>query len=189
MRKDIKIIIGSKSPRRQQLIGGLGLDFEVRTKEVEEIYPSHLNAFEVAEYLSKLKASVLLDTLTDKEILLTSDTTVIIGGKVLGKPKDLAEAKTMIHSLSNKSHDVVTGVCLSSVQKQISFSVSTTVFFNQLSDEEVDYYVNKYQPLDKAGAYGIQEWIGQIGVKKIEGSYYNVVGLPIAKVWEELKKF
>ncbi|SFT74089.1 septum formation protein [Lishizhenia tianjinensis] len=189
MRNNIKIIIGSKSPRRQQLISGLGLDFEVRTKEVEEIYPKDLPAHEVAEFLSKLKSTPLLETLQDGEVLLTSDTTVIINNTVLGKPKDLNEAKAMIASLSNNNHEVVTGVCLSSKDKQISFSVSTRVFFNELTEEEINYYVEKFQPLDKAGAYGIQEWIGQIGVQKIEGSYYNVVGLPIARVWAELKKF
>lgn len=189
MRENIKIIIGSKSPRRQQLISGLGLDFEVRTKEVEEIYPENLPAHEVAEFLSKLKSSPLLETLGENEVLLTSDTTVIINDTVLGKPKDLEEAKTMIASLSNNDHEVVTGVCLSSKEKQVSFSVSTRVFFNALSQEEINYYVEKFHPLDKAGAYGIQEWIGQIGVQKIEGSYYNVVGLPIARVWAELKNF
>ncbi|MDX1446141.1 Maf family nucleotide pyrophosphatase [Lishizhenia sp.] len=189
MRNNIKIIIGSKSPRRQQLISGLGLDFEVRTKEVEEIYPEDLPAHEVAEFLSKLKSAPLLDTLKEGEVLLTSDTTVIINNTVLGKPKDLEEAKAMIASLSNNDHEVVTGVCLSSKEKQVSFCVSTRVFFNALSQEEIDYYVEKFQPLDKAGAYGIQEWIGQIGVQKIEGSYYNVVGLPIARVWAELKNF
>lgn len=189
MLENIKIIIGSKSPRRQQLIGGLGLAFEVRTKEVEEVYPDDLPAHKVAEFLSKLKATPLLDTLQESEVLLTSDTTVIIENTVLGKPKDLEEAKAMIRSLSGKDHEVVTGVCLSSKDKQVVFSVSTKVSFKSLSEVEINYYVEKFKPLDKAGAYGIQEWIGQIGVQKIEGSYYNVVGLPIARVWDELKKF
>lgn len=186
---DFKIILGSKSPRRQQLIAGLGLDFEIRTKEIEEVYPENLTATEVAGYLSKLKAQPLLSTLKEKEILLTSDTTVLLNNTVLGKPSSLEEAQKMIEQLSGKQHAVITGVSLHSKAKAITFSVATKVFFKELSKEEIKYYVTTFKPLDKAGAYGIQEWIGQIGVEKIEGSYYNVVGLPVERVWEELKKF
>ena len=186
---DFKIILGSKSPRRQQLIAGLGLDFEIRTQEIEETYPKNHAPNRVAEYLSQLKAEPLLKTLSKKEILLTSDTTVVLDKQVLGKPKDLQEATKMISALSGKQHAVITGVALNSTDKSICFSVTTNVFFKQLSKEEIDYYVNTFKPLDKAGAYGIQEWIGQVGVEKIEGSYYNVVGLPVERVWEELKKF
>ncbi|MGB0934230.1 MAG: Maf family nucleotide pyrophosphatase [Lishizhenia sp.] len=186
---DFKIILGSKSPRRQELISGLGLDFEIRTKEVEENYPENLAPTEVAQYLSKLKAQPLIETLNEKEVLLTSDTTVVLNNKVLGKPVSLKEAKDMIEQLSGKQHEVITGVSLHSTEKSKSFSISTKVFFKHLTRQEIEYYVSNFKPLDKAGAYGIQEWIGQIGVEKIEGSYYNVVGLPVESVWEELKTF
>lgn len=186
---DFKIILGSKSPRRQELIAGLGLNFEIRTKEVEEIYPEDIEPTKVAIYLSKLKAQPLVQSLSKNEILLTSDTTVILENKVLGKPNTLEEAKTMIEALSGKKHQVITGVSLISNNKSVVFSVTTNVFFKALSKEEIEYYVSHFKPLDKAGAYGIQEWIGQVGVEKIEGSYYNVVGLPVERVWDELKKF
>lgn len=186
---NFKIVLGSKSPRRQQLIAGLGLDFEIRTKEVEEIYPKDIEPTKVATYLSELKAQPLVQSLLKNEILLTSDTTVILENKVLGKPNTLEEAKTMIEALSGKQHQVITGVSLNSIDKSVCFAVTTNVFFKALTKEEIAYYVSHFKPLDKAGAYGIQEWIGQIGVEKIEGSYYNVVGLPVERVWEELKKF
>lgn len=181
-----KVVLASKSPRRQELIKNLGLDFDIRTKEVEEIYPSSLLPSEVPSFLAKLKAQPLIDTLVQNEVLLTSDTVVILENKVLGKPNDLEHAKQMIRNLSGKSHEVVTGVHLESQKHSVTFTVSTQVFLKELNEEEVEYYVENYKPLDKAGAYGIQEWIGQIGVEKIEGSYYNVVGLPVARVWKEL---
>lgn len=186
---DFKIILGSKSPRRQSLIAELGLAYEIRTKEVVENYDQNLPAKKVAEYLSKLKAEPLRDSLQPKEILLTSDTTVVLNNTVLGKPCTLNEAKEMLHALSGKVHEVVTGVCLQSLEKSTSFSVTTKVHFKNVTDAEIEYYVEKYKPLDKAGAYGIQEWIGQVGVEKIEGSYYNVVGLPVETVWDVLKTF
>lgn len=181
-----KLILASKSPRRQELIKNLGINFEIRTKELEEVYPESLKAHEVPKFLAELKSQPLVETIQDNEVLLTSDTVVILGDKVLGKPKDLEEAKSMLRNLSGKTHEVVTGVHLRSNTKQITFSVNTAVFLKNITEEEINYYVENYKPLDKAGAYGIQEWIGQIAVEKIEGSYYNVVGLPVARLWKEL---
>ncbi len=144
---------------------------------------------EVAEYLSRKKATAGLDELKDKELLITSDTTVLLGKKILNKASNTREAKEMLKMLSGRKHKVVTGVCLSSKEKAISFSVTTKVYFKKLKEEEIDYYIEHYKPFDKAGAYGIQEWIGMIGVKKIKGSYFNVMGLPLKELYEELKKF
>jgi len=184
-----KIILGSKSPRRQELIKMLGLPYEIRVQDVEEVYPETIIISEVPEYLSKLKASPLIKDLKQGEALITSDTVVILEDTILGKPKDLAEAKEMLKSLSGKTHAVISGVAITTIDKQISFSHKTLVTFNQLTSEEIDSYVEECKPLDKAGAYGIQEWIGCIGVKKIEGSYLNVVGLPLADIRERLLEF
>ena len=186
--QDIRLYLASKSPRRKQLLTDMGLKFELKLKEVEEVFPATLAATDVAEYLAKLKASVFTD-LSQNELVITSDTTVVLGDKVLGKPKDRDEAMEMLHSMSGKSHEVVSGVCLKSKDKQSSFSVSTKVYFKELTEQEVAYYVDEYKPYDKAGAYGIQEWIGQIAIERIEGSFYNVVGLPTAELYAELKRF
>jgi septum formation protein len=184
---NFKLILGSKSPRRQALIKELGFPVEIRTKEVEEIYPDDLPSTEVPEYLAKLKAGPLIDSLSDDEILVTSDTIVLLDGKVVGKPKDESDAKKMIAKLSGSTHTVITGVCLTSQNEQHTFSSHTKVFFSELSQEEINHYVETYKPLDKAGSYGIQEWIGYIGVSKIEGCYYNVMGLPLHDLYRELK--
>ena len=184
----IKIVLASKSPRRQQLIKELGFDFEIRTKEVEEIYPPELNHYKVPEFLAALKAGPIAPTLTHNEVLLTSDTIVLSEGNILGKPKNEREATEMIQALSGKSHKVITGVQLKSLDKCISFSSITTVFFSNLTPDEISFYVDKYKPMDKAGSYGIQEWIGYIGISKIEGCYYNVMGLPIHDVYQSLKE-
>ncbi|MDG1331936.1 MAG: Maf family nucleotide pyrophosphatase [Crocinitomicaceae bacterium] len=184
---NFKLVLGSKSPRRQALIKELGFPVEIRTKEVEEIYPEDLPAAEVPEFLAKLKASPLLDSLAEDEILVTSDTIVVLNRKVIGKPTDADAAKRMIADLSGKTHTVITGVCLTSNNEQHTFSSKTKVFFSELTTEEINHYVDTFQPLDKAGSYGIQEWIGYIGVSKIEGCYYNVMGLPLHDLYRKIK--
>ena len=181
----IKIILASNSPRRKELLGGLGVDFEVKVlKGVDESYPESLLATDVAEYIAAEKAAAY--TVKDDELLITADTVVIVGRDILGKPADAADACGMLRELSGKTHQVVTGVCLTTSKEQRRFSVTTDVTFKQLSDAEINYYVDKYKPYDKAGAYGIQEWIGYIGVTALSGSYYNVMGFPVQRVYEEL---
>ncbi|WP_308242465.1 Maf-like protein [uncultured Prevotella sp.] len=181
----MKIILASNSPRRKELLGGLGVDFEVRVmKGVDEAYPDTLPAKDVAEYISREKASVY--DVADDELLITADTVVIVGDDILGKPKDADDAHRMLREISGRTHQVVTGVCLTTVKEQRSFSVVTDVTFKQLSDEEIDFYIRNHRPYDKAGAYGIQEWIGYIGVTGLNGSYYNVMGFPVQRVYEEL---
>lgn len=184
---NLKLVLGSKSPRRQTLIQELGFPVEIRIKEVEEIYPDDLPSHQVPEFLAKLKASPLKNTLSDEEILVTSDTIVLLDGEVVGKPADSDAAKEMLSRLSGNTHTVISGVCLTSNKKQHSFSSHTKVFFDTLSSEEINHYVDTFQPMDKAGSYGIQEWIGYIGVSKIEGCYYNVMGLPLHDLYRELK--
>lgn len=185
---DLKIILASKSPRRQGLIRDLGIPFEVRIHDVDEVYPDTLAAHEVPGYLARLKSTPLIDTLKEGEVLLTSDTVVIQDGIVLGKPKNAGEASEMLRSLSGNSHEVITGVSLVSRQKEIRFDNRTMVHFDSLTPEEIAYYIDRYQPYDKAGSYGIQEWIGYIGIRKIEGCYYNVMGLPVHQVYQTLKR-
>ena len=185
MKLSNKFILGSGSPRRQQLLREAGFDFAVQTIDYDEVFPEHLPAEEVAEYLAKEKNKAQRKTLHD-EIVLTADTVVIHQSKVLGKPKDSAEAIRTIRSLSDQTHKVVTGVCISDRSKKISFSVSTEVKFKPLRQEEVTHYVDLFRPMDKAGSYAIQEWIGLIGVEWIKGSFYNVVGLPVSEVYEVL---
>lgn len=181
----IKIILASNSPRRKELLSGLGVDFEVKVlKGVDESYPESLPTTDVAEYIAAEKAAAY--TVKDDELLITADTVVIVGRDILGKPADAADACGMLRELSGKTHQVVTGVCLTTSKEQRRFSVTTDVTFKQLSDAEINYYVDKYKPYDKAGAYGIQEWIGYIGVTALSGSYYNVMGFPVQRVYEEL---
>ena len=181
------IVLASKSPRRQALVKEMGFPFEVRIKEVEEKYPSDLQSEKVPIYLAELKSKPFSTSLNDNELLLTSDTVVILNDLILGKPKDKEDAQRMLRSLSGKSHKVVTGVCLTSNSHSISFSETTIVHFSDLTEREIDYYIDKYKPFDKAGAYGIQEWIGAIGIHKIEGCYYNVMGLPVNKIYSVLR--
>lgn len=184
-----QLVLASKSPRRKQLLESLGLHFDIQTKDIEEVYPSDLKGEEIPMYLSKLKASAFdKDNLKDK-ILITSDTVVWFNNQKLGKPKDRGQAIKTLQSLSNNSHEVISGVTLTSHDKQTSFSVTTKVYFGELSQEEIEYYVDTYKPFDKAGSYGIQEWIGMIGVNKIEGDYYNVVGLPVYQLKKHLIDF
>ena len=181
----MKIILASNSPRRKELLGGLGVDFVVRVmKGVDEAYPDTLPAKDVAEYISREKASVY--DVADDELLITADTVVIVGDDILGKPKDADDAHRMLREISGRTHQVVTGVCLTTAKEQRSFSVVTDVTFKQLSDEEIDFYIRNHRPYDKAGAYGIQEWIGYIGVTGMNGSYYNVMGFPVQRVYDEL---
>lgn len=183
-----KIILGSASPRRKQLVEQLGLQCEIRKKEVEEVFPKELSHYDVPEYLSKLKAEPLKKSIQRDEVLLTSDTVVIHNNQILEKPKDFQEAVKMLEQLSDSINEVVTGVYLYNPDHEKSFSVKTQVFFKKLTTEEIEYYINTYKPFDKAGAYGIQEWIGMIGVQKIEGCFYNVMGLPVNKLWEVLNE-
>jgi len=184
-----RLILASKSPRRQELLKGLGFDFEVRTKEIDEDYSDALVREEIPLYLSKKKAEAFRDELKANEILITSDTVVCLGDAVFNKPETPQEAVDMILSLRGKAHEVITGVCLTSVNNQSAFTDITTVTFSNLDRSEIEFYVDVYKPFDKAGAYGIQEWIGYAGIEKIDGSYFNVVGLPTQKLYVELKKF
>lgn len=196
MVENMKLVLASNSPRRQELLKGLGLSFSVRTlKGIPENYPKELTGEDIPIYISKEKAQHYLTTLADDELLITADTIVYLPptkeekGHVLGKPKDENEAKTMLHALSGRTHQVITGVTLTSNQKFKSFASTSLVTFSDLSEEEINYYVTHFHPLDKAGAYGIQEWIGYVGVTKLEGSFYNVMGLPIQKLYMELKRW
>lgn len=183
-------ILASNSPRRKELLTNVDLPFEVHTlPDVNESYPDELEHEKVAEFLARKKASSYLSELSDNMLLITADTIVLLHDKILGKPSDLSDAKRMLHELSGQTHRVITGVCLTSVEKQTSFSAFTNVTFDTLSDDEIDFYVEKYRPLDKAGAYGVQEWIGCVAVKHIEGSYYNIMGLPIHRLYRELEIF
>lgn len=184
------IILASNSPRRQELLAGLDLDFEVRVKPcINESYPNHLPVDEVAQYISKKKADAYINELAERDLLITADTIVILGNEIMGKPRDEVDAYRMLHALSGQSHQVMTGVTLCTKNMQNTFGVSTKVTFKCLSDEEINYYIHTYHPMDKAGAYGIQEWIGYVGVTGLEGSYFNVMGLPVQRIWQELAKF
>ena len=187
--KDYRLILASASPRRRELLAACDLEFTLAEKfECEECYPADLATDKVAEYLSQLKSSAYPHALGEKDILLTADTVVILGDKILGKPHSEEEAVEMISSLSGATHKVVTGVTLRTAKQTISFSAESLVSFRTLDAEEVRYYVEKYRPLDKAGAYGIQEWIGYIGIEGIEGSFYNVMGLPVQRLYTILKE-
>lgn len=188
--KKYEILLASNSPRRRELLAGLDIGYRVTAlPEVDESYPNTLSGEEIPLYISQEKAAVYHRFMKDNTLLITADTIVWLDGKVYGKPRDIADAKAMLQALSGKTHTVITGVTLTSLQKQISFAVSTEVTFTALGDDEIDYYVETYRPLDKAGAYGVQEWIGYIGVTGLKGSYYNVMGLPIQRLYTELKKF
>ena len=179
--KNYRLILASASPRRRELLAACDIDFVLAEKfECEESFPADLEADKVAEYLSQLKSEAYPQTLKEGDILLTADTVVIAGGEILGKPKDRADAERMLQTLSGATHKVVTGVTLRTTTQRISFSAESLVTFRLLENEEIAYYIEKYRPMDKAGAYGIQEWIGYVGIERIEGSFYNVMGLPPA---------
>ena len=188
--KDYKIILASNSPRRKELLAGIDVQFEVRViQDIDESYPSDLPTKDIAEYISHKKAAVYQQQMAPDELIITADTIVVLGNEVMGKPHDEADARRMLRELSGQTHQVITGVTLTTIQKQVSFSVETDVTFKQLSDSEIDYYVSHYKPFDKAGAYGIQEWIGHIGVTALQGSYINVMGLPVQRIYEALRRF
>lgn len=187
--KDFKLILASGSPRRQQFFNDLDLDFEIRLKEIEEVFPDTLQGVEITNYLAELKAKAFENEIASNEILVTSDTIVWLNNKALGKPKDYNDAFEILKCLSNTTHEVITSVCFKTSDKTETIHDVTKVSFTTLSDDEIRYYLDHYKPFDKAGAYGIQEWIGLIGITKIEGSYTNVVGLPTEKVYQYLSKF
>lgn len=185
--KKLKIILASASPRRKELLEGLDLDFEVKViKGVSESYPESLRAEEVPQYISREKAAAY--QVADDELLLTADTVVVVDNTILGKPHDADDARRMLRLVSGRTHQVVTGVTLTTTKAQKTFGVTTDVTFRQLTDDEINYYISHYRPFDKAGAYGIQEWIGYIGVTSIHGSYYNVMGLPVQRIYQEIMK-
>lgn len=187
---DYKIVLASNSPRRKELLGGLGVSFEVRTlQDIDESYPDTLKGEDIPKFISGKKAEAYLKTMADDELIITADTIVYDNEQVLGKPKDAEDAKRMLRQLSGHAHEVITGVSIVTKQKTVQFASTSKVFFADLSDDEIDYYVARYKPFDKAGAYGIQEWIGFVGVTRIEGSYFNVMGLPIQRLYTELKNF
>ncbi|MEJ8802313.1 Maf family nucleotide pyrophosphatase [Pontibacter sp. H249] len=176
------LLLASNSPRRRELLTGLGLNYSVRVKDVHEEFPADLKRAEVAEYLASHKADAYKEELQE-EVLITADTIVCLGDKVLNKPQSHHEAAEMLRSLSGTTHEVITGVCLLSKERKTVFHDITKVYFKELTQAEIDFYINRYKPFDKAGAYGIQEWIGMIGIERIEGSYFNVVGLPVQKLY------
>ena len=188
--KNYRLILASQSPRRRQLLSDAGLEFTLADRfECDESFPQDMPAEDVAEYLSRLKSDAYPEPLAEGDILLTADTVVIANNRVLGKPSDRAEAIEMISLLSGCDHEVITGCTLRTATRQRSFSVSSKVHFRALDREEIEYYVDCYRPFDKAGAYGIQEWIGYVGIESIEGSFYNVMGLPVQRLCRELEYF
>ena len=188
--ENYKIILASNSPRRKELLAGIDVDFEVRViQDIDESYPADIPTKDIAEYISRKKAAVYQTRMADDELIITADTIVVLDSEVMGKPHDEADASRMLHELSGRTHQVITGVTLTTTTRQQSFSVETDVTFKTLSDEEINYYVQRYKPFDKAGAYGIQEWIGHIGVTGLQGSYFNVMGLPVQRIYEALRQF
>ncbi len=187
--KKYKLVLASKSPRRQQLLRNLGLEFDIRPADMEEYYPEELGMTAIPMYVAQMKAEFLKETLSENELLITADTIVWKDDKVLGKPKSREEAVEMLKGLSGSQHQVITGMHLQSATKKVSFHAVTEVWFDELTDDEINFYVDQYKPFDKAGGYGIQEWIGYVGVNKIEGSFYNVMGLPVHKLYQYLKEF
>lgn len=184
-----KFVLASKSPRRQELLKGIVPEFDIMLRDTAESYPDTLQGAQIVEHLAKLKASAFEGELADNQLLITADTIVWIDNQVLGKPQNRAVAIEMLRQLSGRKHTVYTGVCLKTTQKERMFSAATDVYFRQLSDDEIAYYVDTYKPFDKAGSYGIQEWIGYVGIERIDGSYFNVMGLPVQRLYQELKKF
>ncbi|WP_439127784.1 Maf family nucleotide pyrophosphatase [Polaribacter sp.] len=185
--KNYNVILASKSPRRQQFFKDLDIDFTIQLKEVEEIYPKELKGVEITDYLANLKSEAFTN-LKENDLLITSDTIVWLENQALGKPKDAKEAFIMLRNLSGKKHQVITSISIKNKKIQKIVNDVTTVSFKELTDDEINYYINNYKPFDKAGAYGIQEWIGFIGIKNIVGSYFNVVGLPVYKLYEAFMK-
>ena len=188
--RDYHIILASNSPRRKELLAGIDVNFDVRViRDIDESYPASLPTKDIAEYISRKKAAVYRQQMAADELIITADTIVVLDSEVMGKPHDEADASRMLHELSGRTHQVITGVTLTTIDRQRSFSVETDVTFKSLTDEEINYYIQHYKPYDKAGAYGIQEWIGHIGVTALKGSYFNVMGLPVQRIYEALRQF
>lgn len=184
-----KIVLASNSPRRKELLSGLGVDYVVKTlSDVDETYPEGLNEEDIAKHIARGKAEAYREVMNEDELVITADTIVWLEGTVMGKPKDEEDAREMLRRLSGRTHQVVTGVCLTTTSMQKTFATVTDVTFSNLTEEEIDYYVTRYRPMDKAGSYGVQEWIGFVGVENLSGSYFNVMGLPIQRLYTELKK-
>lgn len=184
-----QIILASKSPRRRQLLNDLGVEFDVVTMDVDESFPETMPVDEVAVYLAEKKASAFSNVIKENQLVITADTIVAQGEIVLNKPEDACHAREMLQTLSGKKHQVITGVCLLSKSKKVVFSAKTDVWFKELSSDEIEYYIENFKPFDKAGAYGIQEWIGYIGIYRIDGSYFNVMGLPVQQLYSHLSNF
>ncbi len=184
-----ELILASKSPRRRQLLANLGVTFKVMTLDIDESFPESMPVHDVAVFLAEKKANVFSEKIGDNQIVITADTIVVCENKIFNKPEDASQAREMLQIFSGKKHEVITGVCLLSKSKKIVFSVKTDVWFKELSSEEIDFYIENYKPLDKAGAYGIQEWIGYTGIYRIDGSYFNVMGLPVQQLYTQLLKF
>lgn len=187
--KGKKLVLASQSPRRQDLLKELGFDFEIKSADIDEVYPDHLEKEAIPMYLATEKAKAMMSGLQDDEILITADTIVWLNGKAVNKPKDKADAFQMIEAMSNNEHVVYTGVQLTSKEKSLCFFAETSVYFSKLDKDEINYYIDHYKPYDKAGAYGIQEWIGFIGIERIDGSYFNVMGLPVHLLYQKIKSF
>ncbi len=184
--ENYRLILASGSPRRQQFLKDLHLDFIIKTKDVKEVYPKYLHGKEITDYLAKLKAKAFAGELEANDILVTADTIVRFNGKVLGKPKDADDAKAMLRELSGQAHEVITSICIKTINKQTIINDSTDVYFKELTDDEINFYVDNFKPFDKAGSYGIQEWLGYVAVKKIKGSFFNVMGFPVHKFYKEM---
>lgn len=181
------IILASNSPRRQELLAGLGIDFDIRVlPDIDEHYPTTLPVADIAQYIAAKKADAYVQTMADNELVITADTIVVVDAEVMGKPRNEADAHRMLSTISGRTHQVITGVCLTTKTLRRQFSVTTDVTFKSLTNEEISHYITHYQPYDKAGAYGIQEWIGYIGVTGLNGSYFNVMGLPVQRIYTEL---
>lgn len=188
--KEYKIILASNSPRRKELLAGLDIDFEVKVLPgIDESYPEYLSVDEIPQYIAQEKAEAYRNLIDEDTLVITADTVVVLGNQILGKPKDEEDACRMLRQLSGKTHQVITGVCLTTLHKQKRFAVSTNVTFKEFTEDEINYYVSHYHPMDKAGAYGIQEWIGHIGVTALNGSYFNVMGLPVQRIYSEMQHF
>ena len=188
--KNYKIILASNSPRRKELLAGLDVEFEVKVLPgIDESYPDNLPVEEIPQYIAQEKAEAYRNLIDEDTLVITADTVVVLGDEILGKPKDDEDACRMLRELSGKTHQVITGVCLTTLRKQKRFAVTTNVTFKAFTDDEINYYVSHYHPLDKAGAYGIQEWIGHIGVTALNGSYFNVMGLPVQRIYSEMQRF
>ena len=187
--KKYNLILGSNSPRRKEILEEMGLKINIVASDIDEYYNENIKPHEVPVFLAEKKSKALNYLIKEKDILITADTIVLLKNKILSKPKDQVDAKKILLDLSSQTHDVITGVCISSCKKTFSFSCSTSVTFNSIDKNDIDYYIKRYKPFDKAGSYGIQEWIGLIGINKISGSYSNVVGLPSSRLYHELKRF